>query len=68
MVLCRAIALFVIVAFGAAVLAAGLMTSPASANKMDGKPGGGRNSAHYGPSKSSTPKPPPSTMKKSTAH
>lgn len=67
MALCRAIALFVIVAFGAAVVAAGFMTSPASAGKMDGKPGGGRNSAHYGPSKSGTPKPPPSAVKKSTA-
>lgn len=61
----RAIALFVIVAFGGAVIAAGFMTSPASAGKMNGKPGGGRNSAHYDtPSTSSgTAKPPTSTKK-----
>jgi len=28
-----------------------IASTAAYANKMDGKPGGGRNSAHYGPSK-----------------
>jgi hypothetical protein len=29
------------------MVAAAFMTPPASAGKMNGKPGGGRNSAHY---------------------
>jgi hypothetical protein len=61
----RAIALIVIVAFGGAMIAAGFMTSPASANKMDGKAGGygSRGSANYGPPKSGTAKPPTSIKK-----
>ncbi|MEY9392028.1 hypothetical protein ABIF65_011814 [Bradyrhizobium japonicum] len=35
----RAIVLFLILAFGGIVIAAGFMTSPASASKMDGKAG-----------------------------
>ena len=58
----RAIALSVILAFSGCVIVAGFMAAPASANKMDGKPGGGRNSAHYGNSTSKPPakKPPAS--------
>ncbi len=63
MAIVRAIALFVIVTFGGVVIAAGFMTAPASAGKMDGKPGGGRNTANYGPTKSATPKPPAATKK-----
>ena len=65
----RAIALFVILAFGGAVIAAGFMTSPASASKMDGKSGGwgGRNTANYDTPKSGTAKP-PATAKKAPAH
>ncbi|MET3299672.1 hypothetical protein ABIE86_005166 [Bradyrhizobium diazoefficiens] len=61
----RAIALFVILAFGGIVIAAGVMTSPASASKMDGKAGGwgGRNTAHYDAPKSGTAKPPTSAKK-----
>ena len=60
----RAIALIVIVAFGGAMIAAGFMTSPASANKMDGKAGGyGSRGANYGPPKSGTAKPPTATKK-----
>lgn len=61
----RAIALFVILAFGGAVIAAGFMASPASASKMDGKAGGwgGRNTASYGTPKSGTVKPPTSAKK-----
>jgi len=61
----RAFALFVILAFGGAMIASGFMTSPASANKMDGKAGGygSRGSANYGPPKSGTAKPPTSTKK-----
>ena len=59
----RAIAIFVIVTFGGVVIAAGFLTAPASANKMDGKPGGGRNSAHYGPTKNAPAKPPAATKK-----
>jgi hypothetical protein len=62
MSLLRAIALFVIVAFGGVVVAAGFMTAPASAGKMDGKPGG-RNMANYGATKSAPPKPPTSAKK-----
>jgi hypothetical protein len=58
MTILRAIALSVIVAFSGCVIAAGFMTSPASAGKMNGKPGGGPNVAHYGPSKTGAPKPP----------
>lgn len=47
----RAIALFMILAFGGCLIATGFMTSPASANKMNGKPGGDRNSANYGTKK-----------------
>lgn len=59
----RAIALFTMVAFGGAVIAAGFVTSPASAGKMNGKPGGGRNSAHYDTPSNGTAKPPTSTKK-----
>jgi hypothetical protein len=61
----RAFALFVILAFGGAVIAAGFMTSPASANKMDGKPGGygSRTTANYGTPKAGTAKPPTSVKK-----
>lgn len=60
----RAVALFTILAFGCVVVAAGFMTSPVSAGKMDGKPGGGRNSAHYdNPSSGGAAKPPTSTKK-----
>ena len=51
MTIIRAIALFAIIAFSGCVIAAGFMTGPASAGKMDGKPGGGPNVAHYGPAK-----------------
>jgi hypothetical protein len=60
----RAIAMFVILAFASCVIAAGFVAAPASANKMDGKPGGGRNSAHYG---NSTGKPPAKMKKPATA-
>jgi hypothetical protein len=68
MTIMRAIALFVILAFSGCVIAAGFMTSPASAGKMNGKPGGGgagSGMANYGPMKSSTPnaKPPANTKK-----
>jgi hypothetical protein len=59
----RAITFIVIIAFGGAVIAAGFMTSPASAGKMNGKPGGGRNSAHYDTPSNGTAKPPTSTKK-----
>jgi hypothetical protein len=61
----RATALFVIVAFGGAMIATGFMTSPASAGKMNGKPGGRCNSAHYdAPSKGTgTAKPSTATKK-----
>jgi hypothetical protein len=61
----RAIALFVILAFGSVVIAAGFMTSPVSASKMDGKAGGwgGRNTAHYDAPKGGTAKPPTSAKK-----
>lgn len=59
----RAIALFVIIAFGGTIIAAGIMTSPASAGKMNGKPGGGRNSAHYDTPSKGTAKPPAATKK-----
>ena len=36
----RVIALSVILAFGGCVIASGFLIAPASANKMDGKPGG----------------------------
>ena len=62
MSLLRAVALFVIFAFGGVVVASGFMTRPASANKMDGKPGG-RNTAHYGTAKSPPPKPPAAAKK-----
>jgi hypothetical protein len=68
MTIIRAIALFVLLAFSGCVIAAGFMTAPASAGKMNGKPGG-RNVAHYGPTKNSgapTNKP-PATMKKPAA-
>jgi Spy/CpxP family protein refolding chaperone len=60
----RAIAMFVILAFASCVVAAGFMAAPASANKMDGKPGGGRNSAHYD---NPTSKPPAKMKKPATA-
>lgn len=53
MAIVRAIALFLILAFGGCLIATGFMSSPASANKMDGKPGGygSKNSANYGTKK-----------------
>jgi hypothetical protein len=59
----RAVALFVLIGFGSVVVAAGFMMSPASAGKMNGKPGGGRNSAHYDAPSSSNAKPPASAKK-----
>jgi hypothetical protein len=55
----RAIAMFVILAFASCVIAA----APASAGKMNGKPGG-RNSAHYD---NPTGKPPAKMKKPATA-
>lgn len=64
----RAIALFIIVTFGGVIIAAGFMAGPATANKMDGKPGGGPNVARYGPPKSGTPiSKPPAKMTKPAA-
>jgi hypothetical protein len=65
MTILRVVALFVIFAFSGCVIAAGFMTAPASANKMNGKPGGGPNVAHYGPAKGGAPNGlPPARMKK----
>jgi hypothetical protein len=65
MTILRVVALFVIFAFSGCVIAAGFMTEPASANKMDGKPGGGWGVAHYGPAKGAAPNgQPPAKMKK----
>jgi hypothetical protein len=66
MTIMRAIALFVILAFSGCVIAAGFMTSPASANKMDGKPGGA-NVARYGPKSSPSNAKPPANTKKPPA-
>ncbi|WP_426608757.1 hypothetical protein [Bradyrhizobium sp. McL0616] len=64
----RAIALFMIVTFGGVILAAGFMAGPATAGKMNGKPGGGPNVAHYGTPKSGTPTAkPPAKMTKPAA-
>jgi hypothetical protein len=46
----RAIALYVILAFSGCIIAAGFMTAPATAGKMDGKPSG-KGLAHYEPAK-----------------
>jgi hypothetical protein len=59
----RAIAMFVILAFASCVIAVGFMAAPASAGKMNGKPGG-RNSAHYD---NPTNKPPAKMKKPATA-
>jgi hypothetical protein len=63
----RAIALFIILSLTSCVIAGGFMAAntPASANKMDGKPGGGRNVANYGPQKTYS-KPPAKTKKSVT--
>jgi hypothetical protein len=60
----RAIAMFVILAFASCVIAAGFMAAPASAGKMNGKPGGGPNVAHYGNSTGNSTGKPPAKMKK----
>jgi hypothetical protein len=60
----RAVALFVILAFASCVIVAGFMAAPASAGKMNGKPGG-RNVANYD---NSTVKPPAKMKKPATAH
>ena len=55
----RAFAMFVILAFASCVIAA-----PASAGRMNGKPGGGRNTAKYD---NPTSKPPANVKKPATA-
>ena len=64
----RAVALFIILSFVSCVIAGGFMAanSPASAGRMDGKPGGGRSAADYGPIKSDS-KPPAKTKRPATA-